>query len=143
MVSALFFIAFVEATFMVISADVAAVSKYPLLTAIRMINIALLQFFQRIDLLFLILWLFSIFCTLTMNLYAASEFLIKLIPKINKNLIIFIIIFIAFIILIQPYNIDMLDKYYIEFNNVLQFDFAGFYNSDILYLIISKVKKYV
>lgn len=76
--------------------------------SIRRIEIDALQFLKRLDSIFIVAWLLSTFGTIVLSLYMAVFLLNKLFSKINRNIIVFILIAIVFILTLIPTTMDML-----------------------------------
>lgn len=83
LVACMFFIVLLEACYSILSIDDIVNYDYPVLTAIRRLDIAALQFAKRLDLFFIMAWLTSIFCSTSLVMFAAVEYSKKLIPKLN------------------------------------------------------------
>lgn len=79
----MFFIVLLEACYSILSIDDIVNYDYPLLTAIRRLDIAALQFAKRLDLFFIMAWLTSIFCSTSLVMFASVEYTKKLIPKLT------------------------------------------------------------
>lgn len=83
LVVCIFFITLLEVCYSVLGVDDIVNYDYPLLTAIRRLDIAALQFAKRLDLFFIMAWLTSIFCSTSLIVFASAEYAKKLIPKLN------------------------------------------------------------
>ncbi|MGI6169622.1 MAG: GerAB/ArcD/ProY family transporter [Christensenellales bacterium] len=79
----IFFIVLLGACYSVLGVDDISNYDYPLLIAIRRLDIAALQFAKRLDLFFIIAWLTSIFCSTSLVVFASAEYAKKLIPKLS------------------------------------------------------------
>ncbi|GMQ59132.1 endospore germination permease [Vallitalea sediminicola] len=76
--------------------------------SIRRIEIDALQFLKRLDSIFIVAWLLSTFGTIVLSLYMAIFLLNKLFSKINRNIIVFILVSIVFSLTLIPTTMDML-----------------------------------
>lgn len=82
-----FYILIVESCYVVLGVDDIVNYDYPLITAIRRLDINVLQFAKRLDLFFIIIWLSSIFCSLSMLIFTAAEYTRRFVRKINLNIL--------------------------------------------------------
>lgn len=110
-----------------------------LIATIRRIDVEFLQFFRRLDGLFLIAWIMSIFCTISIFSYSSVFLLSKFIKNINFNLLAFFTIAVACIVARIPRTMEQVKKIfdYISYLGTI----ASVVIPTIL-LIITKVKKY-
>lgn len=69
---------------------------YPLLTAIRRLDIASLDFAKRLDLFFIMAWLTSTFCLTSMLSYTTAAYTKKIFPKLNRHILLIVIGLLAF-----------------------------------------------
>ena len=83
LVVCIFCIVLLEACYSVLGIDDIVNYDYPLLTAIRRLDIAALQFAKRLDLFFIMAWLTSIFCTTSLIVFASAKYTKKFIPKLS------------------------------------------------------------
>ncbi|ACL18729.1 spore germination protein [Desulfitobacterium hafniense DCB-2] len=83
LVACTFFIVQLEGCYSILSIDDIVNYDYPVLTAIRRLDIAALQFAKRLDLFFIMGWLTSIFCTTSLIMFASAAYAKKLIPKLT------------------------------------------------------------
>ncbi len=79
----IFFIVLLEACYSILGIDDIVNYDYPLLIAIRRLDIAALQFAKRLDLFFIMAWLTSIFCSTSLAIFASMEYAKKVVPKLN------------------------------------------------------------
>lgn len=92
----------VSLTFMMLSPDDTVYYSEPLIRAIRRVDIPSLQIFQRLDVIFVSAWFFSVFCALSMLIFVAGTYLNKLIPKSKMNWTVPIVTLVAYIIALIP-----------------------------------------
>jgi spore germination protein (amino acid permease) len=111
----LFSMIVVESCFSILGIDDIANYKYPLISAIRRLDIAILQFAKRLDLFFIIAWLFSIFCSISMLIFTASEYARRLIPKSRPTVLLIIICVLACSIGIIIPNSEVVSEYFLRF----------------------------
>ncbi|WP_432405209.1 GerAB/ArcD/ProY family transporter [Wukongibacter sp. M2B1] len=135
----LFYILVVESCISVNGVDGIIFYKDALLATIRRIDVEWLQFLRRLDGIFLMAWIMSIFCTATINAYGAVFLIGKYFKKINRNLLIFIIVVISYYISQIPKTFNDVQTI-LDYSSYLGFATMGFI--PILLLIITKVKKY-
>lgn len=83
LVAGLFFIVQLEGSYSILSIDDIVNYDYPVLIAIRRLDIAALQFAKRLDLFFIMAWLTSIFCSTSLFMFASAAYAKKLIPKLT------------------------------------------------------------
>ena len=82
-----FFYSFiVETVYMMLSIEDTVNYNDALIIAIRQLEIPLLQFFTRLDSIFYIVWLMSVFATMSIVLYGVKDYVGKLLPKLNSNI---------------------------------------------------------
>lgn len=79
-----FIILIVEACCAVLGIDDIVNYNYPLIVTIRRLDIINLEFAKRLDLFFILIWLLSIFCAISMLIYVAKEYARRLIKKANN-----------------------------------------------------------
>ena len=105
----------VESCYTVLGTDDILNYDYPLIIAIRRLDIDILQFAKRLDLFFIIIWLSSAYCSISMLIFTAAGYTKKLIPKANlKILLITISILACFIGLLIP-SAEKVQQYFIWF----------------------------
>lgn len=136
----LFYIMISETCYMILGIEDVSNYNYPLITAIRRLDIPILQFMKRIDLLFIIVWLFSVFASAVILLYGVAEYARKIISKPNNNKVLIVVCIIAFIVgLIPRSDIDasqVVVYYCYYFSGLMIFIIP------LVLLITAKVKRY-
>lgn len=92
-----------------------------LFATIRRIEIDYLQFLKRLDSIFIIAWLLVVYGTIVLGLYMAIFLLNNLFANINRNIIVFIVTFISFILCLIPSTMDSLRKIleYISYSGII------------------------
>ncbi len=135
----LLYVSAYEACIAVMGVDSIIHYKAAVLATIRRVDIPSLQFLRRLDGIFIIIWIMSIFCTLILCAYGSIFLISKLIKKISFNKIAFFVIIIAFIVSQVPGTIDQIQTWldYIGYSSVFTIVIIP-----ITLLIITKVKKY-
>ncbi len=128
-----------EACIAVMGVDSIIHYKAAFLATIRRVDIPSLQFLRRLDGIFIIVWIMTVFCTLILSAYGSIFLLSKLIKKISFNKIAFFVIIIAFIVSQVPNTTAQIQTWldYIGYSSVFTIVIIP-----ITLLIITKVKKY-
>ncbi|MTI71623.1 MAG: amino acid permease [Firmicutes bacterium] len=96
----------VEACISVIGIDDIVHYKDALIATIRRVDVHWLEFFERLDGLFLSLWIMSVFLTVTILGYGTVIFTNKIFKKINYNVLALIILIISLIASQLPKTFD-------------------------------------
>jgi len=133
------YILVVESCVSVIGVDGIVYYKDALLSTIRRIDIEWLQFLRRLDAIFLMSWIMSTFCTITLFSYGTAFLLSKYFKRINLKLLIFILMIISFYVSLLPKTFNDIQKI-MDYSSYLGFPAISFI--PIILLIITKVKKY-
>ncbi|WP_176461949.1 GerAB/ArcD/ProY family transporter [Anaeromicrobium sediminis] len=110
-----------------------------LFATIRRIDIKSLEFLERIDGIFLTIWIMCIICTITLGAYGSIFMINKLYNKIHFNILAFIVILSSFIVSQIPKTADEVGKI-LDYVGYLGLITAGVI--PLILLIITKVKKY-
>ena len=110
-----FYIMIVESCYAVLSVEDIVNYTHPLIVAIRRLDIAILQFAKRLDLFFIMIWLAAIFCSVSIISFTATEYVKKLIPKLNGNMVLTVIGISAFIAGLLLPNAAEVSKLFIRF----------------------------
>lgn len=135
----LLYILVVEACVSVMGVDGIIHYKDALYATIRRVDIQSLQFLRRLDSIFLIAWIMSIFTTITLAAYGCIFILSKLLNKIKFNILAFFVIILSFLVSMVPKTTDEIQK-------VLDYTGYGVFLTGalipVILLIITKVKKY-
>ncbi|GKX28004.1 germination protein BB [Vallitalea longa] len=76
--------------------------------SIRRVEIDALQFLKRLDSIFIVAWILSVFGTIILTLYMTIFLLNKLFSKINRNFIVIIIMSIVLALTLIPTTMDIL-----------------------------------
>lgn len=133
------YIVIVSTTYMMLSMDDTRNYLEPFIRSVRMLEVPALQVLQRFDIFFIIAWVFGMFCSLSMLTYTVSEYTSKIIPKINKNWLVFCAIAVIYILALIPKKmVTVLNLF-----NYLTLSFGLFpvFIIPTTLLIIAKVKK--
>ncbi len=133
------YILIVESCISVMGVESIVYYKDTLFTTIRRIDLKSLQFLERIDGIFLTVWMMGIFCTISLEAYASIFLISKLFKHINFKFIASIVMVLSFIIAQIPRTVDEVEKI-MNYISYLGIATAGFIPT-ILFLI-TKVKKY-
>ena len=129
----------VESTMAVVGVDSVINLKAASFSVLRGVDIYHLEFFRRIDGIYVIFWTMNIFCEICLYGYGAITFTKKIIKNSSHRYTSIIITFIAFIVSITPKKKDQVESI-IKYNSYLGI-IVCFVIPGIL-LIITKVKKY-
>lgn len=124
---------------MVLGIDDLTSYNFPNISAIRRIELPILQFFKRLDLVFINVWIFSIFCSLSFVVFTTVQYLSKIFTKAKYNLILCIVCIGAFVMGIPFKNAEQLSSVWLGWTTYLGL-IPGFIIPLIL-LITAKVKK--
>ncbi len=111
----LFNILTLESCYGLLGIDDIANYDYPLIAAIRRLDIHSLQFAKRLDLFFIIIWLLTIFCSTTLLLFAVKEYASKLAPRIPTNILWPLISIAACLIGLSIPSAEEAERYFIQF----------------------------
>ncbi|WP_138203603.1 GerAB/ArcD/ProY family transporter [Haloimpatiens lingqiaonensis] len=133
----LMYILIVESSISVMSENDIVQYNDAVIATIRRIEIQRLEFFRRLDGLFIILWILSIFCTIFVYMYGLNLFTVKFFKAKNSNFTALIIIGISFIITQLPVTFEQVTV------SIKYIGFLGILCSMIIptiLLIITKVK---
>lgn len=134
------YILIVESTYSILGLDDIVNYKDALVVAIRMIDVEFFQFLKRLDVLFIMGWLITIFSTMNILIYSTNEFVYKIIPNINKFKIISTMCVIMIIGSLIPKNFDISAQISTFFFNYIGIVLGVFL--PLILLFIAKVKKY-
>ena len=105
----------VESCYSILGVDDVVNYDYPLFVAIRRLDITILQFAKRLDLFFIMAWLTSVFCSVSMFSFTAAEYTKKLFSKDKANLILIIIGILAFCSGMLLPNAEEESKLFVQF----------------------------
>ncbi|SKC85608.1 GerAB/ArcD/ProY family transporter [Maledivibacter halophilus] len=133
------YILVVQSCISVMGVDGIILYKDSLLATIRRIDIPYLQFFRRLDGIFLPIWIISLFCTLILAAYGSIFLTGKLFKKFQHKKIFFIIFTASFIVAQIPRTINDIEKL-LDYTSYLGVIVVA--PIPILLFIATKVKKY-
>jgi spore germination protein len=128
----------VESCISVMGVDGIVYYEDALFATIRRIDIKSLEFLERIDGIFIVLWLMAIFCTITLGAYGSIFMISKLCKNIKFELLAFVVITIGFIVSQVPRSIDDV-RIILEYLAYLGLVTSGLI--PIILLVVTKVKK--
>lgn len=100
------YILVVESCISVMGVDSVIDYDEALFATIRRVEIPQLQFLKRLDGLFLIIWLLSIYCTILTQGYMATYLATKLVKSNKKNIVLLIILIVSIAICVIPPSIQ-------------------------------------
>lgn len=133
----LMYILIVESSISVMSVNDIVQYNDALIATIRRVEIQSLEFFRRLDGLFIISWILSIFCTIFIYMYGLNLFVVKFLDAKNSNFTALIIIVVSFIVTQLPVTFEQVKA------SIKYIGFLGILCSMIIptiLLIITKVK---
>lgn len=110
-----FMILIIEACCAVLGIDDIVNYNYPLIVTIRRLDIINLEFAKRLDLFFILIWLLSIFCAITMLIFVAKEYTRRLIKKAGNPIPSAIICGVACIAGLSVQNSTKVSDFFIAF----------------------------
>jgi len=135
-----YYIVICETCYMVLGIEDATNYNYPLIMAIRRIDITVLELLKRVDLLFIVAWLLAVFASSAILLFGTVEYARKILSKPGNNIILVAVCFIGFIFGLVPKS-DIL-------NNQIVMQYCYYASGVIIFiipialLITAKVKKH-
>lgn len=133
------YILVVESSISVMGIESIIYYKDTLFATIRRIDMRSLQFLERIDGIFLTIWIMGIFCTITLEAYASTFIISKFFKGTNFKFVALVVIVLSFIICQIPNTVESVEKI-MNYISYLGIATAGLIPA-ILFLI-TKVKKY-
>lgn len=134
----LMYIFLVESCFSVRSVDQIIYYKDALIEVVRSVDVPVLEFFSRLDGLFIVTWIMSVFTTITVFSFGASFLLSQWFKKIDFKLVALFVILLSFFISLIPNSVDQVDTLLI---------YAGYFGVltvviiPLILLIVTEVKK--
>ncbi|WP_176461972.1 GerAB/ArcD/ProY family transporter [Anaeromicrobium sediminis] len=133
------YILIVESCISVMGVDGIVHYKDALFATIRRVDIKSLEFLERIDGIFLIIWIMGMFCTASIEAYGSIFLMSKWFKNIHFNLLAFIVILLSFIVCHIPKTVNDVEKImdYLSYGTLVA---AGFIPATLF--LITKVKKY-
>ncbi|MBP2654017.1 MAG: GerAB/ArcD/ProY family transporter [Firmicutes bacterium] len=127
-----------ESSIAVMGIDSIVFYRDALFTAIRRVDVPSLQFLRRLDAIFIISFIISIFLNITLFVYGTVFHLSKLLPKVSFRLLAFAVLSLSFLVCQLPMSFD-------EGANLLETaSLAGgliLNPVNLILLLLSKVKK--
>jgi len=133
------YILIVQSSISVMGVDAIIYYKDTLFATIRRVDIKSLQFLERIDGIFLTIWIMAIICTISLEAYASTFLTSKLFKNTNFRFLALILIVLSFIISQIPKTFESIERImnYISYLGLI----TAVFIPTILFLI-TKVKKY-
>ncbi|MCY6369233.1 GerAB/ArcD/ProY family transporter [Clostridium ganghwense] len=135
----LLYVLVVESCMFVIGPDDIVHYKDAVIATIRRIEIPYLEFFRRLDGIFINTWVMSVFCTVVIYAYGTIFFISKYLKKTSFNTLSIIVMVIAFIA-------SQIPKTVFEVERILKYN--GYFSIipiiviPLILFVITKVKKY-
>ncbi|MCT4595965.1 MAG: spore germination protein [Anaeromicrobium sp.] len=106
----LFYILIVESCISVMGVDSIIYYKDALFATVRRVDIKSLEFLERIDGIFIMLWIMSIFCTICLETYGAILLISKYLKNTNFSVISLIVIVLCYIVAQIPQTVSEVEK---------------------------------
>lgn len=133
------YILIVESCISIMGVDGIVHYKDALFATIRRVDIKSLQFLERLDAIFLTIWIMGMFCTASIEAYGSIFLISKWFKNIHFNILAFILIFLSFIVGQIPNTINEVEKImdYISYCTLIT---AGLI--PMILFLITKVKEY-
>jgi spore germination protein len=107
----LFYIYTVESSFSIVGVNDIVNYNDSLIVAIRRVDVDFLQFLKRMDLVFILGWLMSIFCTISILTYTTNEYICKILPKTSKYITLIALFVLVFIGGLIPKDFEAASKF--------------------------------
>ncbi len=136
----LFYILVVESSIMMVGLNEIAHYNYPLITAIRLVELPFLRIFQRIDVLYLTVGFIGLFAGLSIVYLNIVEYICRILPKARRIYIVLAVGLAAFVVSQLIQVIKGIDETLI--NVITLSGILSAFLIPITLLIIAKVKKY-
>jgi spore germination protein len=136
-----FYTMVVYTCFMILGVEDAKNYQNALIVAIRRVDLDFLQFFKRLDVLFMISWMHGIFCSITFLKYSATVYTKQLFPKIERIWVLVSVNIIVFMLALVPKSYQELTDVYEKI--LMCMSILPAIVIPLLLLLIAKVKKYV
>ena len=136
-----FYILVVYLTYMLVGVEDSKNYKDALFVGIRLLDIEMLQFLKRFDIIAFMVWIFIMFCTLTIITYTVSKYTHKIFSKANNYRVLIIVSVLAYVAALLPasYNEATQILTYLT----MYFGVVPAFLIPMILLIVAKVKKYV
>lgn len=136
----LFYLISVYGCYAMIGIDEIKYHKYALIDAIRLIRYMKIEFFQRVDILYMTLGFMRVIGAKSFVYLAVTEYLCKILPKAKRSIIIIVVGVVFYFIDLFAFGVPNVEQ---KFNYVLStFAFFASFLIPLTLLITAKVKKY-
>ncbi len=136
----LFYILVIESSIMMVGLNEIAHYNYPLITAIRLVELPFLRIFQRIDVLYLTVGFIGLFAGLSIVYLNIVEYICRMLPRVKRIYIVIIVGLCIFLIGQTIQSIDGIDRTLI--NVITLSGILAAFIIPMTLLIIAKVKKH-
>lgn len=128
-----------EACLSVIGVDDIIHYDFTLFNVLRSIDVPYLDFLKRLDGIALMFWFMSVFCHLSLFAYGTIFYINKIFKRISYNLLVFIVLILAFFVFLLPQTYYQAKEVLIFISNAMVITSVLI---PMILLIITKVKKY-
>lgn len=135
-----FYILVVYLIYMLLGVEETKNYKDALFTGIRLLDIDMLQFLKRFDVIAFMVWISIMFCSVTFLTYTLLEYMHKILPKVNRTKILIIVSGLVYIAALLPTSYDKATQIF-TFVTMYVGIVPAFVIPMIL-LIVAKVKKH-
>lgn len=134
------FILEVYLTYMLLGVEDAKNYKDALFTGIRLLDIDMLQFLKRFDIIAFIVWIFIMFCSVIFLTYTLSEYTHKILSKVNSTKLLIFVNVLVYIAALLPASYDKAAKIFTFIT--MYFGLIPVFVIPLILLIAAKVKKH-
>lgn len=101
----LFYILIVESSIMMVGINEIVHYNYPLIEAIRQVELPSIKIFQRLDVLYLTVGFIGLFAGLSIIYLNIVEYICRMLPKVNRIIVVISVGIVAFVLILIAQNI--------------------------------------
>lgn len=135
----IFYIFVVESAISVVGVETAVIYKASLFNIVRGVDVHYLEFFRRLDGIYMIIWTIDVFCSICLWGYSLTVSLVSIFKGARFNAVLTVTIIISFIISLAPKSKMLVEKI-INYASYLGIA-AAFFIPTILFIVM-KVKNH-
>lgn len=135
-----FYLLVVYLTYMLLGVEDTKNYKDVLFTGIRLLDIDMLQFLKRFDIIAFMIWIFIMFCSVIFLTYALSEYTHKILPKVNSTKLLIFVNVLVYITAQLPASYDKAAQIFTFIT--MYFGLVPVFVIPLILLIVAKVKKH-
>ncbi|MDO8685301.1 MAG: GerAB/ArcD/ProY family transporter [Clostridiales bacterium] len=136
-----FYLLIVYHTYMLLGVEDSKNYKDAMFVATRLLDIEILQFLKRFDIIIFIVWIFVMFCTFTIVIYTLSEYTHKIFSKATSYKVLIIVSALAYVAALLPASYDEATQIFTYLS--MYFGLIPAFLIPMILLIMAKVKKHV